>query len=167
VGERLDVVEATYIESTPERVWAALTDADLTGKFWGHSQISEFGWQTGTRWEHRRTDGSGVAIADGTVIESAAPNRLTLTVFEPPGEAPEGGPSKVTFEIKQFHEIVKVTITHVNLLEDNPPARSAASWQAVLANLKTLLECGHVLPRPPWEMPDEPLLDGLVPGAMG
>jgi uncharacterized protein YndB with AHSA1/START domain len=157
-------VNATYIESTPERVWAALTDPELTGKFWGHSQVSD--WQVGSRWEHRRTDGSGIAIADGAVIESAPPNRLVLTVFEPPGEAPPGGPSKVTFEIKPYHEIVKVTIKHENLLDENPPARSSASWEAVLANLKTLLETGHVLPRPPWEIPDEPLLDGLVPGTV-
>jgi uncharacterized protein YndB with AHSA1/START domain len=161
VVERPSCVVSTYIESTPERVWGALTDPDLTGQFWGHSQVSD--WKTGSRWEHRRTDGSGIAIADGTVVESASPHRLVLSVFEPPGEIRPGGPSKVTFEIKPYHEIVKLTITHENLLPENPPARSAASFEAVCANLKTLLETGRVLPQPPWEMPNEPLLDGLVP----
>ena len=61
-------VYVTYIESTPERVWQALTDADLTAEYWGHSNVSD--WQAGSAWEHRRTDGSGIADVVGTVLES-------------------------------------------------------------------------------------------------
>ena len=63
-------VYVTYIESTPERVWQALTDADLTAEYWGHSNVSD--WQAGSTWEHRRTDGSGIVDVIGTVLESAA-----------------------------------------------------------------------------------------------
>src|SRR5258708_35410058 len=52
-------VYVTYIESTPEKVWHALTDADLSGDYWGHRNISD--WQPGATWEHQRTDGSGIA----------------------------------------------------------------------------------------------------------
>lgn len=38
-------VYVTYIESTPENVWHALTDADLTGDYWGHRNVSD--WQPG------------------------------------------------------------------------------------------------------------------------
>src|SRR4051812_37680653 len=55
----------TYIESTPERVWEALTDADLTAAYWGHHNVSD--WRPGSRWEHVRTDGSGIADVVGTV----------------------------------------------------------------------------------------------------
>ena len=51
--------------ATPERVWQALTDADLTAAYWGHGNVSD--WQAGSPWEHRRTDGSGVADVVGTV----------------------------------------------------------------------------------------------------
>ena len=67
MAERPDYVYVTYIESTPERVWDALTDADLTAEYWGHSNVSD--WQAGSPWEHRRVDGSGIADVAGTVLE--------------------------------------------------------------------------------------------------
>jgi len=55
MADRPDYVYVTYIESTPERVWQALTDADLTAEYWGHRNVSS--WQPGSSWEHQRTDG--------------------------------------------------------------------------------------------------------------
>jgi len=107
-------VYVTYIQSSPERVWEALTDPDLTAQYWGHSNVSD--WQAGSPWEHRRTDGSGIPDVAGTVLESVPPRRLTMT-FD------------------------------ANALE-----AASAGWPAVCANLKSLLETGHVLPRAPWEM---------------
>src|ERR1700733_4785167 len=142
-------VYVTYIESSPERVWDALTDPDLTGRYWGHSNVSD--WQPGSPWEHRRVDGSGIADVAGTVLESAPPRRLTMT-FDAPGEVPAGGPSKVTFDIEPYHEIVRLTVTHENLADEAALQAISAGWPAVFANLKSLLETGHVLPRAPWEM---------------
>jgi len=146
---RPSYVYVTYIESSPERVWEALTDPELTAQYWGHSNVSS--WQAGSRWEHRRTDGSGIADVAGTVLESVPPRRLTMT-FDAPGEAPPQGPSKVTFDIEPYHEIVRLTVTHENLAGDNALEAASAGWPAVCANLKSLLETGHVLPRAPWEM---------------
>ena len=142
-------VYVTYIESAPERVWKALTDPDLTGQYWGHSNISD--WQPGSRWEHRRVDGSGIADVVGTVLESVPPRRLTMT-FDGPGQEPPGGPSRVAFDIEPYHEIIRLTVTHENLSDDDALEAVSAGWPAVCANLKSLLETGHVLPRPPWEM---------------
>ena len=44
-------------------VWEALTDSDLTAQYWGHSNVSD--WRPGSRWEHQRTDGSGIADVVG------------------------------------------------------------------------------------------------------
>ena len=85
MADRPSYVYVTYIESTPERVWEALTDPDLTAQYWGHSNVSD--WHTGSSWEHRRVDGSGIADVAGTVLESAPPRRLTIT-FDPPGDVP-------------------------------------------------------------------------------
>ena len=149
MASRPSFVYVTYIQSTPERVWQALTDADLTGQYWGHSNVSD--WQAGSRWEHRRVDGSGIADVIGTVLESAPPRRLTMT-FDAPGQQPPGGPSTVTFEIEPYHEIVRLTVTHQNLADSEAMEAVSAGWPAVCANLKSLLETGHVLPRAPWEM---------------
>ena len=130
-------------------VWEALTDPDLTAQYWGHSNISD--WQVGSPWEHRRVDGSGIADVVGTVLESVPPRRLTMT-FDAPGQAPREGPSKVTFDIEPYHEIVRLTVTHENLADGDALEAVSAGWPAVCANLKSLLETGHVLPRAPWEM---------------
>jgi uncharacterized protein YndB with AHSA1/START domain/DNA-binding transcriptional ArsR family regulator len=148
-GDRPGYVYVTYIESSPERVWQALTDADLTAQFWGHSNVSD--WQPGSSWEHVRVDGSGIADVAGTVIESEPPRRLVLT-FDAPGEPPAGGPSRVTFDIEPYHEIIRLTVTHENLADADALDAVSAGWPSVFANLKSLLETGHVLPNPPWEM---------------
>lgn len=147
--ERPSYVYVTYIESSPERVWHALTDPDLTAQYWGHSNVSD--WAAGSTWEHRRVDGSGIADVIGTVLEAIPPRRLTLT-FDAPGSTPPDGPSRVTFDIEPFHEIIRLTVTHVNLADGDALEAISAGWPAVCANLKSLLETGHVLPRAPWEM---------------
>ncbi len=143
-------VYVTYIESTPEKVWHALTDADLTAEYWGHSNVSD--WQVGSSWEHQRTDGTRTADVVGTVVESTAPTRLVST-WAAPGDEPADGPSRVTFDIERYGEIVRLTVTHENLADDADRADAAAGWAAVLSNLKTLIETGHILPQTPWEMP--------------
>jgi uncharacterized protein YndB with AHSA1/START domain/DNA-binding transcriptional ArsR family regulator len=149
MADKPTFVYVTYIHATPERVWHALTDATLTAEYWGHSNVSD--WQAGSPWEHRRTDGSGVADVVGTVLESDPPNRLVITFGEPDGER-AGGPSRVTFEIEPHREIVRLTVTHEDLADQAEHDAAAAGWPAVLANLKSRLETGHVLPQAPWEM---------------
>jgi uncharacterized protein YndB with AHSA1/START domain/DNA-binding transcriptional ArsR family regulator len=141
MADKPTFVYVTYIESTPEKVWHALTDADLTAEYWGHSNVSD--WQVGSPWEHRRTDGSGVVDVVGTVLESVVPKRLVMTF---------GPPSQVAFDIEPYGEIVRLTVTHENLGSQSDYEAVSIGWPAVLANLKSLLETGHVLPQSPWEM---------------
>ena len=140
-------VYVTYIHSTPEKVWEALTDADLTADYWGHSNVSD--WQPGSRWEHLRTDGSGIADVVGEVIEATPPRRLVMTFG---GADEEGRPSVVRFDIEPHHDIVRLTVTHDDIPDESNYEAAAAGWAAVMSNLKSLLETGHVLPQAPWEM---------------
>jgi uncharacterized protein YndB with AHSA1/START domain len=88
----------------------------------------------------------------GTVTESSPPTRL-VTTWAAPGQAPAGGPSRVTFDIEPYGDIVRLTVSHDNLADDAERESAAAGWAAVLSNLKSLLETGRVLPQRPWEMP--------------
>ena len=139
----------TYILSTAERVWHALTDADITAAYWGHANRSD--WQVGSDWVHERTDGSGIADVVGTVLESDPPRRLSIT-FDAPQQERAGDPSIVTFAIEPFHDIVKLTVTHTGIPGHSDLEAAAIGWASVFANLKTLLETGSVLPQAPWEM---------------
>jgi len=142
-------VYVTYIRATPEQVWHALTDADLTAQYWGHSNVSD--WQVGSRWQHVRPDGSGVTDVAGTVLEVEPPTRLVMT-FEAPDEQRDDGASRVTFTVEPYHDIVRLTVRHENLPDQAAREEVSAGWPAVFANLKSLLETGSVLPQAPWEM---------------
>jgi uncharacterized protein YndB with AHSA1/START domain/DNA-binding transcriptional ArsR family regulator len=149
MADKPTYVYVTYIQATPEQVWRALTDADLTAEYWGHSNVSD--WEAGSRWEHQRTDGSGIADVVGTVLETEPPRRLVIT-FAGPGEDRDAGPSQVAFDIEAHGQIVRLTVTHEDLADQAEYDAASAGWPAVLANLKSYLETGHVLPQAPWEM---------------
>jgi uncharacterized protein YndB with AHSA1/START domain/DNA-binding transcriptional ArsR family regulator len=149
VTDKPTFVYVTYIESTAEKVWDALIDADLTAEYWGHSNVSD--WKVGSRWEHVRPDGSGIADVAGTVLVTERPRKLVMT-FADPGEQPADEQSRVTFDVEPHGDIVRLTVTHEDLADQAEYEAAAAGWPAVLANLKSLLETGHVLPQAPWEM---------------
>jgi uncharacterized protein YndB with AHSA1/START domain/DNA-binding transcriptional ArsR family regulator len=149
VTDKPTFVYVTYIQSTAEEVWQALTDADLTASYWGHSNVSD--WEQGSRWEHVRTDGSGVADVVGTVLTAEPGKRLVLTFDSPAAVGPER-PSVVTFDITPHGDIVRLTVTHENLADTEAYEAVSVGWPGVFANLKSLLETGHPLPQPPWEM---------------
>jgi uncharacterized protein YndB with AHSA1/START domain/DNA-binding transcriptional ArsR family regulator len=147
-----DYVYTTYIHATAEQVWHALTDADLTAKFWGHAQVSD--WRVGSRVEHVRSDGSGIVDVAGTVMEVDPPRRLVFG-FGEPSDDPTAEESVVAFDIEPFREIVKLTVTHTNLPSAADRETIGQGWPTVFANLKTLLETGDVLPTAPWEFHTE------------
>ncbi|WP_307624008.1 metalloregulator ArsR/SmtB family transcription factor [Streptomyces sp. V3I7] len=144
-------VYVTYIASTPEKVWAALTDADLTAVYWGHGNVSD--WKPGSRWEHVRTDGSGISDVVGTVVESEPPRRLVTTWVAPENEGQEDKYSRVTYDIQPHQDIVRLTVTHEDLRDEGERAAVSGGWPAVLSNLKSFLETGRPLPQEPWQVP--------------
>ena len=149
-----DYVYVTYIQATPQKVWQALVDTDVTRQYWadpqaGCSRVNVSDWQPGSRWEHRRADDSGTADIVGTVVESTPPNRLVITWARPADAEDESKHSRVSFDIEPYgNGLVRLTVTHDDLERD--PAMLAGvsgGWPKVLSNLKTLLETGHALPR--------------------
>lgn len=143
-------VYVTYIQASAEQVWQAITDADLTARYWGHANISD--WRVGSHWEHRRVDGSDIVDVVGTVLEAEEPTRLTITFQDSVGEQ-AGGPSVVRFVVEPHEGIVRLTVTHENLPNGEMLKAISRGWPAVLANLKSLLETGEVLVSAPWDVP--------------
>jgi DNA-binding transcriptional ArsR family regulator/uncharacterized protein YndB with AHSA1/START domain len=155
-------VYTTYIRTTPERLWQALTDRAFTERYWGI--VFETDWEHGSpmTWHQR-----GVTIADAeqVVLASEPYRRLSYTwhTFTPElGEALEltqdtrerlaAEPrSKVTFDIEALDDDqVKLTVVHDDLDPDGLTASLiSGGWPRVLSNLKTLLETGETLPDQP------------------
>ena len=109
-------------------------------------------WRVGSRVDHVRTDGFGIADVSGRIMETDPPRRRVFGFDDPErfGD-PAVEPSVVTFDIESDFEIVKLTVTHGCLRSLDDLRVIALGWPAVLSNLKTLLETGDVLPQAPWE----------------
>lgn len=150
-------VYVTYIATTPEKVWRALIDTDVTRQFWvdpsggdpGHVNVSD--WKPGSRWEHQRLDDARTVDIAGKVVESTPPRRLAMTWARPSEFDDDSKHSKVTFDIEaQSETLVRLTVTHEDLDNDAKMLSGiAGGWPKVLSNLKTLLETGDALPKPP------------------
>ena len=138
-------VYVTYIEATAEAVWDALTDPDTTAAYWGHRNESD--WQPGSTWAHVRNDGSGTVDVTGEVVESDPPRRLVTTWAGEDGKDPNV--STVTMEIKASGSVVKLTVTHEDLIADHY-RQVSGGWPVVLSNLKSYLETGAALPPELW-----------------
>lgn len=146
-GETRTYVYVTYIEADIEAVWDALTDPDLTASYWGNRNESD--WQPGSTWTHVRNDGSGEIDVQGTVVESDPPKRLVTTWAGADGQDPNV--SKVTMDLRASGSVVKLTVTHEDLIDDHY-RQISGGWPAVLSNLKSFLETGSPLPTDPWRL---------------
>ena len=150
-------VYVTYIATTPEKVWQALVDPEVTREYWvgskadgpAHENVSD--WGAGSRWEHRRMDDARTVDIVGTVVESTPPRRLVLTWARPKDAEDDSKLSRVTFDIEpQGDGIIRLTVTHDDLERDPQMLAGISSgWPKILSNLKTLLETGRVLPHAP------------------
>ncbi len=139
-------VYVTYIATTPEKLWNALLDADMTTKYWQHVNVSD--WKPGSRWEHRGVGNPGELKLAGKVIENSPPRRLVLTWAFPADEAREQKHTRVTFEIEPVGDVVRLTVTHDRLEAGSEMLRRiTAGWPKVLSSLKSLMEAGRPLPK--------------------
>ena len=138
-------VYVTYIATTPEKLWEALTKADFTEKYWFGSRI-ESEWKVGSPFRIQ----TGVADKDwhGKVLQYDPPRLLSYS-FRVAGGAEHF--TRVVFQLEQHGPVVKLTLTHDELDEKDVKFYTGISggWPAVLSNLKSLLEGGNPLvPRP-------------------
>jgi uncharacterized protein YndB with AHSA1/START domain len=139
-------VYVTYITATPEKVWNALRDGQMTKQYWGN-RINDSDWKVGSKWRHRDIDDASLVDIVGKVVESDPPRRLVITWAKPKDEARPEAYSRVTFELQPLESMVRLTVTH----EDFEPgsdmlAGISYGWPIVLSSLKTLLETGKPLP---------------------
>lgn len=134
-----EFVYTTYIRSTPENVWQAITNPEFTRQYWGHGNISD--WKKGSTWKHETQDGQVRII--GQVLESHPPKRLVLTWADPRDTADD---SKVTFEIEQIEDMVRLNVVHGGFKPGSTMStKVSVGWPRVLSSLKTYLESGKAL----------------------
>ena len=138
---RLEFVYVTYIETTPEKLWQALTDGDFTERYWfGHRIASD--WNVGSAYRFTR---QGAPHSDGKILISDPPRQLAYTFDGCSPESKRECTSRVTFDIEPSGGSVKLTVTHDNLDEGGVTyCEISGGWPMVLSGLKSLLENGSV-----------------------
>ncbi len=135
-------VYVTYIRSTPEKVWAALTTPELSRKFWnGHAVTAEN--RVGGEFRMER---DGNLIVGGKVLECDPPRRLAFSFKANHAYVAHEAPSHVLYEIEQESGKVKLTVTHDGFEQDSQTFEMVRNgWPGAIASLKSLLETGQGL----------------------
>jgi len=135
-----EFVYVTYIETTPEKLWQALTDGDFTERYWfGHRLTSD--WNEGGSY---RFTNNGATTVEGEVITFDPTRRLAYSWNNRRPDGVGEATSRVTFELEPRGDIVKLTVRHDELGADGKTLRDiSGGWPMVLAKLKSLLETGR------------------------
>jgi len=137
-------VQQVYIRTTPERLWQALTDGEMTRQYFFNGSVQS-DWKPGSPYAFRNPNG-GTDI-QGKVLEVQPPSRLVMT-FEArwDDQVKKDRPSRVTFEIQQQGENCCLTLVHDELEEGSATFEQVGGgWPMILSSLKTLVETGKPL----------------------
>jgi uncharacterized protein YndB with AHSA1/START domain/DNA-binding transcriptional ArsR family regulator len=144
--ETMEKVFEIYIKTTPERLWEAITNAELRRKY-SFGVGVESDWSPGSRYEAVHP-GAGLVIAEGENLEIDPPRRLVQSFRAMwSDDVKSEGTSRVTWEIEQVEDSCRLTVTHDQLRED-ANNELYGGWPMVLSGLKTLLETGETLTTP-------------------
>jgi uncharacterized protein YndB with AHSA1/START domain len=138
-------VYTIYIAATPEKVWQALTSAELSRKYFFGNAV-EVDLKIGGAYIVRTPDGA--LHISGEVIECDPPRKLTVTFnVNWPELIEKLGPTLVSYEIEPAGDAVRLTMTesHDRLLSDDILSGGRSGWPAILSSLKSLLETGEAL----------------------
>jgi len=139
-----EFVYVTFIRTTPEKLWRALTQPEFTRKFWVDT-VQECEWKPGASW---RLLAPGGRLCDtGEVVEIDPPRKLVLTwqnhMFP---EMTAEGHSRMTYELEPKGGVVKLTVSHTMDKPNSKLVKAVSNgWPHIMASLKSLLETGESL----------------------
>ena len=140
---RSTFVYVTYIRTTPNELWAALTDAELMKQYWFGCH-GESAWTAGASWKNVSPEGDVLDV--GEIVEADPPRKLVLRWrhHQKPELVAEGD-TLCTMELEKVSGSVKLSITHT---AERTPSKVitavSGGWPKVLSNLKSLLETGAI-----------------------
>jgi len=146
---RSTFVYVTYIRTTPERLWSALTDAEFMKQYW-FGMHCESRWTAGSPW--KLVSSGGQTFDAGEIVEAEPPRRMVIRwQNQRQPELTAEGASLCTMELEQSGTAVKLSITHT--IEREPSKLITAvsgGWPKVISNLKSLLETGSAVLQDPY-----------------
>ncbi|HWW21711.1 MAG TPA: SRPBCC family protein, partial [Steroidobacteraceae bacterium] len=147
---RSTFVYVTYIRTTPEKLWSALTDdVEFMKQYWFGTHC-ESQWKAGSSW--KMVSGDGHITDAGEIVEAEPPRRLVIRwQHQVKPELKAEGESLCTMVLEPSGTAVKLSITHT--IEHEPSKLIEAvsgGWPKILSNLKSLLEAGSAVLKDPY-----------------
>ncbi|MFL6791749.1 MAG: SRPBCC family protein [Bradyrhizobium sp.] len=142
-----EFVYTTYIETTPEQLWEALTNSEFTKRYWFDTEVRS-DWKVGS---HFALVMGGKTTDTGEILEADRPRRLSYTFKHQLMEEMRSEPAtKVVFTIESYGNLVKLTVTHQGFVEGSKLLDGISKgWPAIISGLKSLLETGKTFAIPP------------------
>jgi uncharacterized protein YndB with AHSA1/START domain len=144
-----EFIYTTYIKTTPEKLWDALTNTEFMKQYWfGMYCTSE--WDTGSPWKMSFHDGE--LCCSGEITESNPPKRLVIKWLQEKNiEMKAEGYMRCVFDIEQDESAVKLTVTHsIDIAPSKSIQSVSVGWPMVLSNLKSILETGQAVVSRTW-----------------
>ena len=140
---RSTFVYVTYIRTTPQKLWSALTDPALMEQYW-FGMRCESEWKAGSPWKLK--SGDGEVWDSGEIVESDPPRRLVIRwQHQKKPELKAEGATLCTMELEPAAGAVKLSITHTIEREASQVIHAVSGgWPKVISNLKSLLETGAI-----------------------
>jgi len=141
---RSTFVYVTYIRTTPERLWSALTtDVEFMKQYWFGTHC-ESPWTAGAPW--KMVSSGGLVSDSGEIIEAEPPRRLVIRwQHQSKPELKVEGDSRCTIELVPIGAAVKLAITHTIEREHSKLIEAVSGgWPKIVSNLKSLLETGAI-----------------------
>jgi uncharacterized protein YndB with AHSA1/START domain len=142
-------VYVTYIRTTPEKLWWALTDGEFMKQYW-FGMRGESDFKAGSPW--KLVSGDGDVWDSGAIVEADPPRRMVIRWHhQKKPELHAEGPSTCTIELQPEAGAVKLSITHAIEREGSKVINAVSGgWPKVISNLKSLLETGSIALREPY-----------------
>src|SRR5258705_1758957 len=145
---RSTFVYVTYIRTTTEKLWSALTDLEFIKRYW-FGMHCESQWTAGSSW--KLVSGDGQIFDAGEIVEAEPPRRLVIRwQHQNKPELKAEGESQCTMELEPSGTAVKLSLTHP--IKREPPKFIPAvsgGWPKGIPQLKSLLGTGAPLPQDP------------------
>ncbi len=136
-----------YIRTTPERLWAAITDPATRARFQFGAAVTS-PWTTDSPYAVTHPDNPDHPLVDGVNLEVDPPHRLIQSFHAHWSDtALAAGTSRVTWQIEPVADSCRLTVIHDQLPADAAPDLYGG-WPMILSGLKTWLETGTELTTP-------------------
>ena len=130
-------VYVTYIRTTPEKLWQALTDPEFTRRYWCEV-VQESDWKPGASWKSIAPDGR---IADSGEILEFDPPRLLEYTWIADWHADKQRGTVVRWELVEDATGTHVKVTHSGLASEHLARKDyRGGWTGVVTMLKSFLE---------------------------